>query len=167
MTAAGQGQDVGCGLHIYADGCFEPQSETGGWAFVVYRDGREVASQFGHVDRSSNNAMELTALLHAALWINDNVSGEPSILWSDSVYAVNGCNRLRPIWKSRGWRKQGPNPNARSRVIADRELWIATDMALSANNLLQVRWCKGHSGISGNERADHLAEHGRRTHGPV
>jgi ribonuclease HI len=164
MASADSGEvsGIGRGLHLYADGCHEPRSNTGGWAFVVRRDGLEIASEFGHVDRSSNNAMELTALLRAALWINANAMGEPSILWSDSVYAVNGCNQWRPIWKSRGWRKKGPNPNARSRAIADRALWMAVDAALSENRLLQVVWCKGHSGIPGNERADHLAEHGRR-----
>lgn len=157
----------GSGLQLYCDGCYEPRSKTGGWAFVAYRDGREIASEFGHVARSSNNAMELTALLRAALWINAHAVGEPSVLWSDSVYAVNGCNQWRPIWKSRGWRKKGPDPSARSRPIADRELWIETDAALSANTHLRVVWCKGHAGIAGNERADLLAEHGRRAYGPV
>lgn len=163
VVDASEAADIARGLHIYADGCYEPYSKTGGWAFVAYRDGMEVASDMGHVDRPSNNAMELTALLKAALWINANATGEPSILWSDSVYAVSGSNQWRPIWKNWGWRKRGPNPNARSRSIADREIWIAVDAALSANARLEVVWCKGHSGIPGNERADLLAEHGRRS----
>jgi ribonuclease HI len=151
-------------LEVYADGCFEPRSGTGGWAFVVYRDGLEVASGHGSSDRTSNNAMELRALLEAARWINANAMGEPSLLLSDSVHAVNGCNRWRHVWKSRGWRKKGPDPKARSRTIADRELWLAIDEALSKNKLMEIVWCKGHSGIPGNEKADGLAEFGR---GPV
>jgi ribonuclease HI len=151
------------GLHIYADGCYEPESDTGGWAFVVYRDGSEVASGFGKVERSSNNAMELIAVLQAATWINDNVAGEAAALWSDSVYAVNGCNQWRHIWKNNGWRKKAPGSNARSRIIANPELWKAIDAALSSNALLSVAWCKGHSGIPGNEKADALAEMGRRS----
>jgi ribonuclease HI len=158
-----EGVDAARGLHIYSDGCYEPHSKTGGWAFVVHRDGVELASEFGHVAHSANNAMELTALLQALRWINANVASEPSILWCDSVYAVSGCNQWRPIWKNWGWRKKGPNTNARSRPIADRELWIAIDAALSANDLLTIVWCKGHSGIPGNEQADMLAEHGRRS----
>lgn len=166
-SGSGQVLDASIGVHVYADGCYEPRTKTGGWAFIAFRDHVEIASDFGHVDRSANNAMELTALLQAALWINHSAIGEPSILWSDSVYAVNGCNQWRPIWKNWGWRKRGSNPNARSRPVADRELWIAIDAALSANSILRVAWCKGHSGIPGNERADLLAEHGRRSHGPV
>jgi ribonuclease HI len=152
-----------CSLHIYADGCCEPESQTGGWAFVVHRDGLEVASDFGKAERSSNNAMELSALLAAATWVNDNAAGEAVTLWSDSVYAVNGCNQWRHIWKNSGWRKRAPGSNARSRTIANPELWKAVDEALSRNALLTVAWCKGHSGIPGNEKADGLAELGRRS----
>jgi len=148
-------------LHIHADGCYEPESGTGGWAFVVRRDGLEIASCFGKVGQSSNNAMELHALLGAARWISDNAAGEAAILWSDSVYAVNGCNQWRHIWKSNGWRKKSPGSKARSRAIAHAELWQALDAALSGNARLTVAWCKGHSGIPGNERADQLAELGR------
>ena len=157
----GQAASASLRFEIYADGCYEPSDQSGGWAFVVYRDGQEVASDFGHVARSSNNAMELMALLRAARWIETHAANWPCILWSDSVYAVNGCNQWRPIWKSRSWRKKGPDPTARSRSIPDRELWIAIDAVFSSNKNIEVAWCKGHSGISGNESSDALAERGR------
>jgi ribonuclease HI len=165
MAASDIDKDAGAGrrIEVHADGCYEPSDQSGGWAFVACRDGQEVASDFGHVARSSNNAMELMALLRAATWIQANATGEPSVLWSDSVYAVTGCNQWRPIWKSRGWRKKGPDPKARSRVIPDRELWIAIDDILSKNGQIEVVWCKGHSGIAGNEKSDKLAEQGRRS----
>ena len=154
--------DNGRRLHVYADGCYDPLSQTGGWAFVAYRDGLEIASDFGRIDRSANNAMELRALLQATRWINAHTASEAATLWCDSVYAVNGCNQWRHIWKNSGWRKKPSGSNARSRSIADRELWMAIDEALSKNGLLTVVWCKGHAGNPGNEKADMLAEHGRR-----
>ncbi|MDB5535046.1 MAG: ribonuclease [Hyphomicrobiales bacterium] len=152
---------AGHGLHVYADGCYEPESETGGWAFVAYRDGLEIASCFGNIERSSNNAMELIALLEAARWVGANAAGEAAIIWSDSVYAVNGCNQWRHIWKNADWRKKAPGSNARSRTVANPELWKALDAVLSRNALLTIGWCKGHSGIHGNDKADKLAELGR------
>lgn len=149
------------GLHIFADGCFEPNSGQGGWAFVAYRNSLEIAADFGGVQNSANNAMELIALLKAATWLNRNAELEPAVIWSDSVYAVKGCNSWRHIWKNNGWKKIGANAKVRSRSIADPEIWKAVDLQLSENPLVSVAWCKGHCGVVGNERADDLADHGR------
>lgn len=149
------------GLHVFADGCYEPNSGQGGWAFAAYRDVVEIASGFGGVQDSTNNSMELIALLKAAMWVNTNALGEPAIIWSDSLYAVKGCSSWRHIWKNNGWKKIVPNANARSRIIANQELWKAIDLQLSRNPLISIAWCKGHFGIEGNERADELAENGR------
>ena len=149
------------GLHLFADGCYEPGSGHGGWSFVAYRDAVEIASDFGGVDDSSNNAMELTAVLRAAMWINSQTAGEPAIIWSDSVYAVKGCNSRRHIWKNNGWKKSSPNGHGRRRTIDNADLWKAVDRQLSQNALVTIAWCKGHLGIAGNERADALADRGR------
>lgn len=149
------------GLQIFADGCFEPRSRQGGWAFVVYRNGLEIASGCGGVRDTANNAMEVIALLEAVSWINDNAGEEAAVILSDSVHAVNGCNSWRHIWKNNGWKKNVPNGKARNRAIADRELWEAIDAELSRSKGLTISWCKGHSGVTGNERADQLAEIGR------
>ncbi|WP_457579716.1 ribonuclease H family protein [Ensifer canadensis] len=151
------------GLHVFTDGSYEPTSGKGGWAFVAYRDGAEVASEFGGTRPSADNTMELTALFKAALWVNSNASGERAVAWSDCIYAVNGCNSWRHIWKNNGWKKIVPNAKARSRTIANAELWVAIDLQLSSNAHLAVAWCKGHVGLIGNERADTLAALGRQS----
>ncbi|PDT03338.1 ribonuclease HI [Rhizobium chutanense] len=153
--------DARRGLQVFVDGCYEPVSGRGGWAFVVYRDVAEIASGFGGVEDSANNAMELIAVLKAVMWINSEATGEAAIIWSDSVYVVKGCNIRRHIWKNNGWKKSSPNGSARSRTIANAELWKAVDLQLSRNALATIAWCKGHSGIAGNECADRLADKGR------
>lgn len=145
-------------LQIYVDGCCEPRSATGGWAFVVYRDGVEIASDSGRILQASNTVTELLAVLGALRWVNAQACGVRAFLWSDSAYVVNGCNQWRHIWKNRGWRKKGANPNGRARTIAHPELWQAIDAALLRHGQVDVAWCKGHAGIPGNERADALAE---------
>lgn len=155
--------DAQHGLHVFVDGCHEPGSGQGGWAFVAYRDGAEIASGFGGVQDSANNAMELIAVLQAAIWINGTATDLPAIIWSDSIYAVEGCNRWRPIWKNNGWKKSNPGGQARNRTISDAELWKAVDIKLSQNPSIGIAWCKGHSGITGNERADELSDQGRRS----
>jgi ribonuclease HI len=154
-------------LQVFSDGCYEPRDDTGGWSFVVCRDGLEVAAECGRVLKCSNNAMELVALLKAASWLDANAPGEPAVLWSDSAYAVTGCNRWRPIWKNWGWRKRSAGSRTRSRPIPDAELWMAVDAVLSMSPNIAIAWCKGHAGIAGNERADALAERGRQGADPA
>lgn len=161
----GLASDTSGRVDVFADGGFDPRSGRGGWAFVAYRDGLDVASEFGGMDLTTNGAMELVALRQAAMWINAQAAHVPATIWSNSAYAVNGCNRWRHIWKNWGWRKKGPNARSRSRSIADAELWREIDGLLSCNALIQVAWCKGHSGIAGNEAADRLAEFGRSRQG--
>ncbi|MBB3657000.1 ribonuclease HI [Rhizobium sp. BK650] len=151
------------GLHVFVDGCFEPRSGHGGWAFVAYRNGVEIASGFGGAENSANNAMELTAVLEAAIWIGRTAPDVAAVIWSDSIYAVEGCNSWRPIWKNNGWKKSNPNGYARNRAISDAELWKVLDIKLLENPLIAIAWCKGHSGIEGNERADRLSDQGRRS----
>lgn len=149
------------GLHVFVDGCYEPGSGQGGWAYIAFRDAVEIASGFGGVEDSADNSMELAAVLNAAIWINSEATGEAATIWSDSIYAVKGCNSRRHIWKNNGWKKSSPNGNGRSRTIANAELWKAVDLQLSRNGLVTIAWCKGHFGIAGNERADALADKGR------
>jgi ribonuclease HI len=148
-------------LQLFADGCCDPLSAQGGWAFVAYRHGSEIASDFGKVLQTTNNSTELVAVLKAALWINGTALGAPAVIWSDSVYAVKGCNHWRHIWVNNGWKKIVPQADARSRPIANKALWKAVDLQLRQNPLLTVAWCKGHAGLVGNERADELAQTGR------
>lgn len=151
------------GVQIFTDGSYEPKSGNGGWAFVVYRNGIEAACEWGGAHQSRDNTMELTALLKAMLWLNRTMPGNPATLVTDCVYAVKGCNSWRQIWRNNGWRKIGPNAKARNRKIVNADLWMAIDGELDRNPQLAITWCKGHSGLAGNERADALAALGRQS----
>lgn len=155
------------GLHLFTDGSFDPKTGDGGWAFVAYRDGAEVASASGGVSKAENNGMELRAILEAAHWIDSGAPGEAALIWTDSTYAIKGCTIWRPIWRTNGWKKIGANANLRNRAIAHKDLWQAIDGVLSRNGAFTVAWCKGHAGIGGNERANELAERGRRALRPM
>ncbi len=148
-------------LEIFTDGCCEPGSGSGGWGFAVYRDGVEIASGCGGAGKTANNAMEATAVLEAARWVNAHAAEAVVTIWSDSVYAVKGCNEWRPIWRNNGFKKITANSRLRSRGIADADVWRAIDAALSGSATITVAWCKGHAGTEGNERADRLADSGR------
>lgn len=141
--------DDGQGVHVFADGACEPNPGPGGWAFVVIVDGKEVCSAFGAAPASTNNRMELAAVLAALEWIADNAAGRPVALYSDSRYAVDGCNSWRHGWKRKAWMR-GASP------VINADLWQALDAALM-DRPQTLTWCKGHAGIRGNVRADKLA----------
>jgi ribonuclease HI len=148
------------GLVIYADGCCEPNPGAGGWAFVVFLDEQEVAAGCGGARKTTNQRMEMTAVLEALAWVTDNSPKRVPRLFSDSAYTVNGCNDWRHKWRRNGWHRAGPNAKPENRIIANLDLWKDLDAALT-HIPVQLEWCKGHAGIIGNERADELSLTGR------
>lgn len=140
------------GIHVFADGACEPNPGPGAWAFVVYDDSREVHKASGAAPSTTNNRMELTAVLASLEWISENAAGRLVALYSDSQYVVKGCNEWRHGWKRKGWMR-GAAP------VLNADLWQAIDAALGngPKSGPVIQWVKGHSGIRGNVRADRMA----------
>ena len=143
------------GLAIFTDGTCEPNPGVGGWAFVVYLHGKEIARDMGGDADTTNNKMELTSVLRALEWISGNAIGNPVAVWSDSRYAVDGATKWCHSWQRRGWTRKGDG------ALANLDLWKSITSELTRNPLTSIAWCKGHSGIAGNVRADELADLGR------
>ncbi len=140
------------GLHVFTDGACEPNPGPGGWGVAVYRDGVEITSDHGGDSGTTNNKMELLGLLKGIEAAK--ALGAPVVVWSDSTYCVNGSNQWMHNWKKRGWKKPG------NEEVKNVDLWQMIDAALSGADQITIRWCKGHAGIAGNERADELSNMG-------
>nr|WP_240545209.1 ribonuclease H [Sinorhizobium fredii] len=145
-------------MHVFTDGACEPNPGPGGWGVAVYRDRAEIASDHGGNADTTNNRMELTALLKGIEVAK--ALGAPVVVWSDSRYCVDGCNDWRHGWKKKEWKKAGPKASAKNQEVKNVELWQAIDAALERADQITIRWCKGHAGIVGNERADELSNLG-------
>lgn len=142
-------------IQIYTDGACEPNPGLGGWAFVVFDGGKEVANRNGGDADTTNNIMEMTAVLAALEYaLLTGFSPATTAIHCDSQYVVKGCNEWRHGWKRKGW-KRGIKP------LANDGLWKALDAAADAFPC-KIIWVRGHSGVPGNERADRLAEAGRQ-----
>jgi ribonuclease HI len=156
------------GYHVFADGAAVPNPGAGGWGFVAYQDGEEVWSDCGGEPETTNNRMEIAAVLEAILWSCQYPTLAITI-WSDSQYTCNGVNDWRHGWKAKGWQRGGPDAKPENRILLNADLWRAIDEALcdprAAN--IKIYWVKGHAGHVGNERADELAEIGRQTYAEV
>ena len=149
---------VSTGVHIFADGFCSPNPGVGGWAIVAICNGAEIHFENGGDPNTTNNAMELLAIVEAIEWARQ-YPANPIGIWSDSQYGVRGCNEWRHGWKAQGWQRGGPNAEPKNRLLLNSELWQAIDASLSdeLGAKISVFWVKGHAGHVWNERADELA----------
>ena len=131
-------------IEIYTDGGCEPNPGKGGWGWVVddntYNSGGE--------ENTTNNRMELTAIIEAIKWAKDE--GHALILiFSDSKYCVKGFMEWMYSWERRGWKR---GEKELKNVDLWKDLW-----SMKAGVVL--KWVKGHNGNALNEFADELCTH--------
>ena len=132
---------------VFTDGSATPNPGPGGWGVVWVEDDRIIDQASGTAPDTTNNRMELTALIEA---VNMVPEGTAATLYSDSNLAVRTVNEWAAGWKRRGWkRKGGPVEN----LDLVRELYEL----LQGRPELDVQWIKAHAGHRWNEYADRLA----------
>ena len=139
---------------IYTDGaCKRNPDGPGGWGAVL-TSGPHRKELHGGSARTTNNRMELTAVIEAL-----NALTKPSEveLFTDSVYVRSGITEWIHNWKKRGWVTSAKKP------VKNDDLWRALDEA-ARRHRVEWHWVKGHNGDPGNERADELANLGAAEH---
>jgi ribonuclease HI len=130
---------------VFTDGSASPNPGPGGWGAVYVIEDEIVAEAHGHEEHTTNNRMELTAVLAALDLVP---AGTSAIVYSDSNLVVRTINEWAAGWERRGWRrKTGPVENL-DLVRAVYERWRPE---------LTLTWIKGHAGYRWNEYADELA----------
>lgn len=134
-------------IAIYTDGsCGSPAPCPGGWAFVVYdAAGALLHEASGGATRTSNNRMEMLAIVRALEW----AGGRECVIHSDSQLCVNTLTTWARSWEAKGWRKD------RGEIKNLDVVQLAWDRFQYSAATLQ--WVRGHAGTAGNERADELA----------
>ncbi|MBV5259206.1 ribonuclease HI [Synechococcus moorigangaii CMS01] len=139
-------------ITAYTDGACLGNPGPGGWGIVI-RDSRAKLIACGHCPDSTNNRMELQAVLETLNAIRQTT--RPLIIVTDSLYVSKGVTEWLPRWKAGGWRTASRKP------VANQDLWQELD-ALLANRAgpVEWRWVRGHSGHPGNDEADALAYRG-------
>jgi ribonuclease HI len=136
-------------VRIYTDGACRGNPGPGGWG-VVLQYGDKVRELHGGEPHTTNNRMELTAVIRALQALKRPCE---IVLKSDSQYVLKGISEWLPNWKQRGWRTAAKKP------VINVDLWQALD-TLAQLHRIDWQWVKGHNGEPGNERADALANQG-------
>ena len=133
---------------IFSDGSSRGNPGPGGWGAIVSFNG-EIIEIGGREDKTTNNRMELTAVIVSLSGLLDRFC-DGIVVYTDSSYVVNGSTKWIHGWKKNGWvKKEGGE-------VLNKDLWERMDFVLEK---LNVEWnlVKGHVGVAGNERVDEIA----------
>ena len=145
-------------LFIYTDGSCSLNNKNdttfdgcGGCATVICNGDTVVEEIVGHYRNTTNNRMELMAVLNAMKYIEN--TAENCELFIDSAYIVN-CfeQKWYKKWLSNGWR------TSNRQAVKNVDLWKQIIHIYNrVSNRVTISKVKGHSGNEMNERADMLA----------
>lgn len=136
-------------VEIFTDGACKGNPGPGGWGALL-RFGTEEKELFGGEPETTNNRMELLAVIEALSVLTRTCD---VILHTDSQYVQKGITEWIHNWKKREWKTADKKP------VKNADLWRRLD-AVSAKHRVDWRWVRGHAGHEGNERADELANRG-------
>ena len=136
-------------VFIYADGACKGNPGPGGWGVLLRAGGRE-SEMFGGEALTTNNRMELTAVIEGLLALKKRARAR---VYTDSQYVQKGISEWIHSWKRRGWLTADRKP------VKNVDLWKKLDEVARGHDV-QWHWVKGHAGHPENERADALANKG-------
>ncbi|MEQ1738408.1 MAG: ribonuclease HI [Methyloglobulus sp.] len=134
---------------IYTDGACRGNPGPGGWGVILSYKGN-TKELYGGERETTNNRMELLAVINALETLTKPCNVQIN---SDSKYVLQGITEWMDNWKKRGWKTASKSP------VKNEDLWRRLDAARLPHSVKWV-WVKGHSGDTGNDRADQLANLG-------
>ena len=133
-------------VYIYTDGACKGNPGPGGWGAVL-KYGSSMKEIKGHALDTTNNIMELTAVIEALRSLKRPCN---IIITTDSNYVKDGITEWIHQWKKRGWKTAG------KKSVKNKMLWKKLEEETKQHEI-KWEWVKGHSGHPENERADELA----------
>lgn len=138
---------------IFCDGACSGNPGPGGWGGIVATPDGSVLELGGRNPLTTNNQMELTATIESLRSVNDRM--EEISLYTDSQYVILGITKWIWGWKKRGW------ITAEGKEVLNRDLWQELSNVVTNRkdhgSTIAWKYVRGHTGITGNERADEIA----------
>jgi ribonuclease HI len=133
-------------VEIYTDGACKGNPGKGGWGIYCASLAIE---KFGSAERTTNNRMELVAVIECfKCIINKNTQYK---IYTDSNYVYKGVTSWLVSWKKNNWK------NSKKEMVKNVDLWKELSIFVDTHKNVSYEWVKGHAGHEGNEHADRLA----------
>lgn len=131
---------------LYCDGSSSGKSgKPGGWAYLALEDDKVIAKEFGGRASTTNNVMELFAMLAGVNFMVNELHENEFTIVSDSQYALGIANGT---------------------YIPKKNLDLARALRKACSSCkIKYEWVKGHSGNKFNEQVDILAKLGKKAVG--
>lgn len=139
-------------IEIYCDGSCSGNPGMGGFGVIVIQDFKILNAYSGSSEKTTNNRMELEALIKALDFAITNYKDELVKIYSDSAYCVNIFNSWIHSWYRNDWKNSSKKTVENLDLV--KELWLFKQIDTPNFSVEKI---KGHSGIIGNELADAAA----------
>lgn len=131
-------------IEIYTDGGCEPNPGEGAWAFVVISNKIKLFKESGYCQKTTNNKMELSAILMALSYCVEHDIREP-VIYSDSEYCIKSITLWYYSWLKKNKLKSKKNIDLISKCVE-----------LSEKINPTYSHVRAHSGNRWNEYADNM-----------
>ncbi len=132
---------------LFTDGGARPNPGPGGWGVVYVQNNQILAQRCGYDPDTTNNRMELTALIEAYGLLPQDAR---VTIHSDSNLCVQTVNEWAASWKRRGWKKKDGE-------IKNLDLVQKLYARAEEHPHVTLIWVKAHNGWRWNEYTDALA----------
>ncbi len=132
---------------VFTDGSCSGNPGPGGWGAVRVRDGEVVDAQHGADPSTTNNRMELTAMIAGLSMIAPD---EALDVYTDSRLVVDTLTKWAAGWARNGWRR-------RDGEVKNLELVQRAYALFRERPHVRIQWIRAHDGSRWNEYADSLA----------
>lgn len=144
---------------VYTDGSCVTSSKKGGYGVVVLNEKNSVVYEKSVAySNTTNNRMELSALLDAFKYVNSNLTSDDCVeFFTDSAY-ISNCfeQKWYKTWLANGWR------TANRLKVKNTDLWKAILHEFRIFKMpITIAKVKSHTGDTWNEYADGLANNWR------
>jgi len=136
----------------FTDGACSGNPGIGGWAYIL-KYGEHTKEDWGCVLHTTNNRMELTAIIEALKALKEPCK---VTLYTDSRYCYDGFTKWLEMWVKCGWKKSD------KKEVKNKDLWKFL-LDLSRLHKINMIWINAYHNESlnsfpENDRVDKLAK---------